>query len=46
MIPSALCKNAVFKNNKFARSLQMRSWEEACNIQPMLRAHVKKLVAK
>ncbi|SRR5258708_11578426 len=24
---------------KFARSLQMRSWDEACQIQPKLRAH-------
>ena len=31
---------------KFARSLQMRTWEEACNIQPMLRAPMKKLAAK
>jgi alkylhydroperoxidase family enzyme len=31
---------------KFARSLQMRTWEEACNIQPMLRARMKKLAAK
>ncbi len=31
---------------KFARSLQMRTWEEACSMQPMLRARMKKLAAK
>jgi alkylhydroperoxidase family enzyme len=31
---------------KFARSLQMRTWEEACDMQPMLRARMKKLAAK
>jgi alkylhydroperoxidase family enzyme len=31
---------------KFARSLQMRTWEEACDLQPLLRARSKKLVAK
>jgi alkylhydroperoxidase family enzyme len=31
---------------KFARSLQMRTWEEACDIQPMLRARMKQLAAK
>jgi hypothetical protein len=24
---------------KFARSLKMRTWEEACELQPKLRAH-------
>jgi alkylhydroperoxidase family enzyme len=31
---------------KFARSLQMRTWEEACDLQPMLRGRMKKLTAK
>jgi len=31
---------------KFARSLQMRTWEEACDLQPLLRARGKKLTAK
>jgi alkylhydroperoxidase family enzyme len=31
---------------KFARSLQMRTWEEACDMQPMLRARMKTLAAK
>lgn len=31
---------------KFARSLQMRTWEEACDLQPLLRARAKKLSAR
>jgi alkylhydroperoxidase family enzyme len=31
---------------KFARSLQMRTWEEACDLQPLLRARAGKLAAK
>jgi alkylhydroperoxidase family enzyme len=31
---------------KFARSLQMRSWDEACQLQPKLRARGSKVAAK
>lgn len=31
---------------KFARSLQMRTWEEACELQPQLRAHEESEIAK
>jgi alkylhydroperoxidase family enzyme len=31
---------------KFARSLQMRTWEEACDIQPLLRASGSKVASK
>jgi alkylhydroperoxidase family enzyme len=31
---------------KFARSLQMRTWEEACDIQPSLRARGSKVASK
>ncbi|HVB34695.1 MAG TPA: carboxymuconolactone decarboxylase family protein [Patescibacteria group bacterium] len=27
---------------KFARSLKLRTWEEACELQPMMRAHAEK----
>src|ERR1700686_4465554 len=30
---------------KFARSLQMRTWEEACDLQPLLRARAEKSAA-
>jgi len=31
---------------KFARSLQLRTWEEACAMQPMLRARGSKVASK
>jgi alkylhydroperoxidase family enzyme len=31
---------------KFARSLQMRTWEEACDIQPLLRGRGSKVASK
>ena len=31
---------------KFARSLQMRTWDEACELQPKLRAREGKVAAK
>jgi alkylhydroperoxidase family enzyme len=31
---------------KFARSLQMRTWQEACELQPSLRASTESLAAK
>lgn len=31
---------------KFARSLRMRTWDEACELQPQLRAHQESEIAK